>query len=337
MCVWRWREQGERWLRVILHSVHTQPRYYISFLKSTGRGSGGHVVGFAPRGFDGVKRNAVRATGPNLLFFRIILSPSYQSSGMWRSPNKHQCIYRPTSLTTTTTVRRGGSFVHGEGTRRGRVDPGNITSIHCTQDMWNFNRFKIWFRVIDLLSYSSLNDAKREWEDADGNKHACCISTFVAMACWFVFLLSEKFLEASLGCLYGYCFLYFPPIFLGVGDGGWGGEQVEILDILDASNAYSKGDVTHPFKDPRVSSLGTMRCKQLTKLCACGWRGTPHRACADYPWLDDYSPIWISGNRQLPPLFYPRFIGDLLTYLFPLYFSEGQVSYLVVFLSHLGP
>ena len=82
MCVWRWRGQGEHWLRVILHSVETQPRHYISYLEPIGRGSGGHVIVFAPRRVDGVKRNAVRATGPNLLFFRIILSTSYQSSAL---------------------------------------------------------------------------------------------------------------------------------------------------------------------------------------------------------------------------------------------------------------
>ena len=69
MCVWRWRGQGGHWLRVILHSVQTQPRHYISYLEPIGRGSGGHVIVFAPRRVDGVKRNAVRATGPNLLFF----------------------------------------------------------------------------------------------------------------------------------------------------------------------------------------------------------------------------------------------------------------------------
>ena len=82
---------------------------------------------------------------------------------------------------------------------------------------------------------------------------------------------------ASLVCLYGCCFLFFPPIFLGVG------EQVEIQEFLNTSNAHSKGGVADLFKDPRVSTERQMQCKQFAKLCACGWRGTSHRACGDYP------------------------------------------------------
>ena len=50
----------------------------------------------------------------------------------------------------------------------------------------------------------------------------------------------------------------FSPIHSGVGDGGWGGEQVEIQEILDASNAHSEGNVTDLFKDPRVSTKKRM-------------------------------------------------------------------------------
>ena len=86
---------------------------------------------------------------------------------------------------------------------------------------------------------------------------------FVAVACCsFVLLLCERLSGASLFCLYGCCFLFFPPIFLGVG------EQVEIQEFLNTSNAPSKGGVADLFKDPRVSTERQMQCKQFAKLCA---------------------------------------------------------------------
>ena len=90
----------------------------------------GRVVGTSlfliPSGFDGMKWNVVQATRPNLSILCIVLSTSYQSSGVGRSPNKNPCAYRSTSfndeIIINQAVQRLGSFDHGWRRKKTQVN-----------------------------------------------------------------------------------------------------------------------------------------------------------------------------------------------------------------------